>query len=103
MEVNYEEERTELMHEFYRIYRQMKKTMDIRHHTYFDIYGNNLIEIWKHEGKRRERKYICKVKEETETACYRQAIFEMLYYQREMEKKVEHSRKEMAEHEKKAG
>lgn len=91
MEEN-EEERRELIRRFYQIYGPIQESCGSKYHMHFDIYGNNIIEIWEYEGERRGR-CICKAKEETETACYRRAI-EMLEI---------HSRKGTVKHEKKAG
>lgn len=88
------EERRGLIHEYYQIYRPLKKEHSLREHSHFDIYGNNFIEIWEYAGEVRKR-CICKVKEEDEIACYKRAI-EML--KRYREKKGEH-----AEYEQKAG
>lgn len=59
---------------------------------YKELYGNNLIEIWEYKGERKGR-CICKVKEDTEIACYQRAI-EML---------ENYSGKETVKHEKRAG
>ena len=75
MEEN-DEQRRELIHKFYQIYRALQKRHSLREHNHFDIYGNNLIEIWEYEGERK-RRCICKVREDTEIACYQRAI-EML-------------------------
>lgn len=91
MEEN-DEERRALIHKFYQLYRTIRENCDIRHHMHFDIYGNNLIEIWEYEGDRKGR-CICKVKEDTEIACYQRAI-EML---------ESYSGKEIVRHEKRAG
>ena len=91
MEEN-DEERRALIHKFYQIYRPLQKRHSLRYHMHFDIYGNNLIEIWEYEGDRKGR-CICKVKEDTEIACYQRAI-EML---------KSHSGKEIVENEKRAG
>ena len=58
------------------IYRPIQKSCGLRYHMHFDVYGNNLIEIWEYKGEKRAH-CICKVKEETETDCYKRAI-EML-------------------------
>lgn len=78
MEEN-DEQRRELIHKFYQIYRPIQKICGLREHSHFDIYGNNLIEIWEYAGERRGR-CICKVKEETETACYKRAIEILISY-----------------------
>lgn len=83
MEEN-DERRRELMHKFYQIYRPIQKSRGLRHHMHFDIYGNNLIEIWEYEGERKGR-CICKTKEDTETACYERAIEMLQSYGRERE------------------
>lgn len=66
-------ERREIIHTFYRLYRQIQKQDSLREHTHFDICGNNLIEIWE-RGRVGKDRLICKIKEETETECYRKAI-----------------------------
>ena len=45
MEEN-DEQRRALIHEYYQIYRALQKRHSLREHSHFDIYGNNLIEIW---------------------------------------------------------
>ena len=91
MEEN-DEQRRELIRKFYKIYRPLQKSSGLRYHMHFDIYGNNLIEIWEYEGEKRGR-YICRVKEETETDCYKRAIEILESY----------NRKDTVKHEKKAG
>lgn len=68
-----DEERRALIHKYYQIYRALQKRQSLREHSHFDIYGNNFIEIWEYVGDRRGR-CICKVREETETDCYKRAI-----------------------------
>lgn len=85
-------ERSALINKFYQIYRPIQKSHGLRYHMHFDIYGNNLIEIWEYEGEKRGR-YICRVKEETETDCYKRAIEILESY----------NRKDTVKHEKKAG
>lgn len=74
-----DKERSELIRTFYQIYRPIQKSHGLRYHMHFDIYNNNFIEIWEYEGERRGR-CICKVKEETETACYKRAIEILISY-----------------------
>lgn len=74
-----EKERRELIHEYYQIYRQLQKRHSLREHSHFDIYGNNLVEVWEYAGEKRG-KCVCKVKEETEVACYKRAIEELKNY-----------------------
>ncbi len=71
--MNEDEERRALIHKFYQLYRPLQKRHSLREHSHFDIYGNNLIEIWEYEGERKGR-CIRKVKEDTEIACYQRAI-----------------------------
>lgn len=40
MEEN-DEQRRELIHKFYQIYRPIQKSCGLREHSHFDIYGNN--------------------------------------------------------------
>lgn len=79
-----EKERRELIHEYYQIYRQLQKRHGLREHSHFDIYGNNLLEIWEYVGEKRG-KCVCKVKEENEAACYKRAIEELKNYGQERE------------------
>lgn len=50
MEEN-DEQRRALIHTFYQIYRPLQKRHSLREHSHFDIYGNNLIEIWSMRAK----------------------------------------------------
>lgn len=93
MEEN-DEERRVLIHTFYQIYRPLQKRSGLRCHMHFDIQDNNIIEIWEYEGERKGR-CICKVKEDTEIACYQRAIDQLESYGR--------SRKETIRHEKRTG
>lgn len=79
-----EKERKELIHEYYQIYRQLQKRHSLREHSHFDIYGNNLIEVWEYVGEKRG-KCVCKVKEKNEAACYKRAIEELKNYGQERE------------------
>ena len=74
-----DEERSALINKFYQIYRPIQKSHGLRYHMHFDIYGNNLIEIWEYAGEVRKR-CICKVKEEDEIACYKRAIEMLISY-----------------------
>lgn len=74
-----DEERSALINTFYQIYRPIQKSHGLRYYMHFDIYGNNLIEIWEYTGERCGR-CICEVKEETETACYKRAIETLISY-----------------------
>lgn len=65
-----------LIHEYYRIYRQLQERHGLREHSRFDLHGNNLIEIWEYAGGRKKG-CVCKVREADEAACYKRAI-EML-------------------------
>lgn len=82
-----EEERRELLREFYRIYRPLQKRYNLRMHSHFDIYGNNFIEIWKYEGEKRAAS-VCKAREDNEVACYKRAIEELKSYGKRGEKKL---------------
>lgn len=87
-----DKERRKLIREYCHKYMQLQKNHNLRQYSHFDMYGNNLIEIWEYEGGRKGR-CICKVKEESEIACYQRAI-EML---------ESYSGKEIVRHEKRAG
>lgn len=82
-----------LLHEYSQLYRPLQKQYALRSHIHFDIYGNNLIEIWEYSGGEMKR-CICRIKEESEKECYQRAVEELKNY---MEKKG------TKEHEEKAG
>lgn len=86
-----DEQRRELIHKFCQIYRRIQKSCELRHHMRFDE-CSNLIEIWEYEGEKCGR-CICKVKEDTELACYQRAVRLLESY----------GEKEMVMHEKRAG
>lgn len=86
-----DEQRRELIYKFYQIYRRIQKSCELRHHMCFDE-RSNLIEIWEYEGEKCGR-CICKVKEDTELACYQRAVGLLESY----------GEKEMVMHEKRAG
>lgn len=74
-----EDERQMLEQSFCRIYRPLQKQHGLRCHECFDVFGNNMIEIWEHEGEKRGRR-ICKVEEETAEECLRRAIDSLEWY-----------------------
>lgn len=44
----------------------------MRMHSRFSLYDDGLIEIWEYRGEQKTRS-ICKIKEESETKCYKRA------------------------------
>ena len=76
-----EEERRKALREFYSIYRRLQKKKSLRLHSSFSIYDDGLIEIWEHQGDRRTRN-VCKIKEESETECYKRATEALISYER---------------------
>lgn len=74
-----DKERSELIHKYYQIYRELQTRHSLREHSHSDIYGNNFIKIWEYEGEVRKR-CICNVKEESETECYKRAIEILISY-----------------------
>lgn len=75
-----DDERSEVIREFYQTYRPLQKKYNLRMHSHSSIYGDNLIEIWEHSthgtGSR-----ICMVREENEVACYKRAAEELKNYE----------------------
>ena len=57
---------------FYRVYRQAQRLSSLRMHSRFSLYDDGLIEIWEYRGEQKTRS-ICKIKEESETECYKRA------------------------------
>ena len=82
MESSKDKERKRAIEEFYRIYRQLQKKKDLRIHSRFSIYDDGIIEIWEYQEDKRVRN-ICKVKEESETACYKRATEVLISYEKE--------------------
>ncbi len=78
MSIYVKEERRALMHEFQQTYERMKKKRPIEERRHFDVYGNNVIEVWEYKnGKKRS---ICRVREDGEAECYRKALEIMKLY-----------------------
>lgn len=44
----------------------------MRMHSRFSLYDDGLIEIWEYRGEQKTSS-ICKIKEESETECYKRA------------------------------
>lgn len=76
-----ERERRKAIREFYSIYRRLQKKHSLRLHSRFSIYDDGLIEIWEYKGDQRTRS-ICKVKEESETECYKRATEALISYEK---------------------
>lgn len=79
------DEYSEVVRQFYEIYRQLQKKHNLRLRIHFDIYDDGRIEIREYEGETCG-KYVCKVKEKEDIECYRKAIQELEHYRREKEK-----------------
>lgn len=79
------DERNQTIREFYGIYRRSQKKHNLRIHSRFSIYDDGLIEIWEYQGDKRTRN-ICKVKEESETECYKRATEALISYEKGQEK-----------------
>lgn len=69
-----------LIKQFYEIYRPLQKKYNLRMHSYFDIYGEGLIEIWE-GGSSRKRNHVCRIKENRKIWCYKRAIEELKNYE----------------------
>ena len=69
---NKEEDRRIAISKFYRVYRQAQQLSSLRMHSHFSLYDDGLIEIWEYRGEQKTRS-ICKIKEESETECYKRA------------------------------
>lgn len=82
-----DEEYSQVVKEYYRIYRPLQKKYNLRDHHHFSIYSDGLIEIWEYKGDERKR-LICKVTEETDIQCFKRAIEELKNYEKEKEKKT---------------
>lgn len=82
-----DEERKEVIQEFFRIYRKLQEKYSLRMHTHFDLFHDGLIEIWEYSGETKG-KCICKVTGETEIECYRSAIGDLKYYENSRRDKV---------------
>ena len=67
-----EEEYTEVVREFYALYRPLQKEHNLRYHMHFDLQNDGLIEIWEYEGEKQKR-CISIAREENDIDCYRRA------------------------------
>lgn len=79
-----EEEYSRIVRKFYEVYRPLQKKYNLRSHMKFNLYGDNMIEIWEYSDEAR-KKCVCKVKEETDAECYKRAIEELENYRTERE------------------
>lgn len=70
-----------LLHEYYQLYRPLQKQYGLRSHIHFDLYGDNLIEIWEHSGSEKGL-CVCRIKEESEKECYQRAVGELRNYRK---------------------
>ena len=80
-----DQERRASIHTFYQVYRPLQKGRDIRSHMHFDVYGENLIEVWEYVGGTKER-CICRVREDDEVTCYKRAIEILMIYNKKGER-----------------
>lgn len=83
-----EEEYTEVVREFYALYRPLQKKHNLRYHMHFDLYNDGLIEIWEYEGEKQKR-CISIAREENDIDCYRRAIDDLKHYQKDSESQPE--------------
>lgn len=81
----------EIVDDFYDTYTPLRRRYSLRLHSSFDIFGNNMIEIWKYSGEKKVKR-ILKVEEDTSAECYIKATEILRGYREEQEK-----------HEKRAG
>lgn len=75
-----EDERRALEDKFYEIYRPLQKRHGLRYHMSFDLFGNNMIEIWEYVGEKKGWR-ICKTEAETAEECLRLAIGDLKWYE----------------------
>lgn len=78
------DEYREAIRQFHELYEPLRKRYGLRCHTYFSMYGENLIEIWEYTGEVQGR-CICRASEEDETACYRMAVEDLKMYKKDRE------------------
>lgn len=76
-----DEERREVIEEFYRLYRELQKKYKLRMRSRFGIHESALIEIWEDSGRTIDY-YICRAEDEEETMCYRKAINDLKHYEK---------------------
>lgn len=88
-----EQEFKKTIHDFYRVYRELQKHMELRSVTHFSLYTDNYIEIWHYRGEVKG-KLLLKVKvqkgeENADIECYKKAAELIKNILREQEKKGE--------------
>lgn len=69
-----------LIDRFYGAYIPLSRRYGIRMNSYFDMHGNNRIDIWEYDGDIRGR-CICHVSETSEGACYARAFQYLMQYE----------------------
>lgn len=82
-----EDEYTEVVREFYALYRPLQKEHNLRYHMHFDLYSDGLIEIWEYEGEKQKR-CISIAREESDIDCYKRAIDDLKHYQKDRESQL---------------
>ena len=67
-----DKEYREVINRFFRLYRELQKSNNLRMHCNFSTYTDGTIEIWERKGS--EKNCICKIVEKNDIACYEKAI-----------------------------
>ena len=84
------DESKELQDRFYKLLLALTKKYGLRYHMHFTIYGHeeDYIKVWEYHGET-QGKCICNIHEKgegKEAECYRWAVYELTYYQKQREK-----------------
>lgn len=81
------DERIQVIIKFYKTYNWARKKYGLIHRVRFSIRSEyETIEVWELKGDR-AGKCIVNVKQEEETECYKQALWELEYYIKNREEK----------------
>lgn len=75
----------EIVDSFYEVYTPLRRRYSLRLHSSFDVFGNNMIEIWKYNGEKKVNR-ILKVEGDTSEECYIRATDLLEQYGKEMER-----------------
>lgn len=75
-----------IVDDFYDTYTPLRRRYSLRLHSSFDIFGNNMIEIWKYSGEKKVKR-ILKVEEDTSAECYIKATEILKQYREETAKR----------------
>ncbi len=71
---------------FYRVYEPLRDKYGLRMWSHTSVYDEGFIKINRYEGEKKEM-LVCHVSEEDDTALYRKATEDLIFWKRRMEER----------------